>query len=175
MRDNHDDTNEVILDDEKRTLPVRPIPREEPPTPLPAPPGVPRTPSGELLLRLRAPSEAPPDPVQARLDLWGEAIVATVQEAKAEATAATTHAARASKENLAQDAAITQIVTDVAEVKTDVATIKKENAQGLQLVQTVVSQLTAKWPAAAQAAATAIATAALGAFYAWAKAKGWLP
>lgn len=170
-----DETDEIVLDDTKRTLPVRPIPREEPVSPLPAPPLVPRTRSGELLLQLRAPSDAPPDPVQARLDMWGEAIVATVQEAKAEAATATTHAARASKENLAQDAAIAQIVTDVAEVKTDVATIKTENKQGLQLVQTVVAQLTAKWPAAAQAAATAFATAALGALYAWGKAKGWLP
>lgn len=179
MTDHDDDTNEVILDDEKRTLPVRPIPREEPPTPLPAPPGVPRTPSGELLLRLRAPSDAPPDPVQARLDMWGEALYAKLDEKIVEVSTTAKRAddvsGRESGVNRKQDAAIGLLTADMATVKADVATIKAEGSLGLALTQKIVEKVTAKMSPQLGAFVGAMLTAIAAGLYAKLKAAGYLP
>lgn len=173
------DTDEVILDDGKRTLPVRPIPREEPVTPLPAPPALPRTrSSGELLLDLRAPSNAPPDPVVSRIDAWGEVFVAKIDEIGKTAKRADETSGRASKDNEDQNAAIGLIRATQTEHGRKLDAIERENALGVQLASGIsagVAQLTSKWPAAVQAVATAFVTAALAAAVAWARGKGWLP
>ena len=133
-------------------LPTQPAPKDarvEPETPLPAPPGIPRTRSGELLLELR--SDIPPDPLQARLDKWGEIFVAKIDE-KISEVKTTAHRAdevsgRASRDNADQNATIGRIVATQVEHGTKLETIQAENALEIQItknIATSVGQLTSK-------------------------------
>lgn len=179
-----DSSPEVVLDD-RPTSRVKDA-RAEPETPrmataaLPAVsgpelPGPVRTRSGELLAALRAPSDHPPDPVQARLDAWGEALVAVVEDAKSTA-------ARASRENLEQDAALGALVASGAKLEkrvealeSDVATVKVAAVSTEKIVGAVLSRLSGIASPQVVAAVGTLLTILAGAVATYAKAKGWLP
>lgn len=179
-----DSSPEIVLDD-RPTARVKDA-RVEPETPRTATaalpttsgpwlPGPPRTRSGELLAVLRAPSDHPPDPVTARIDAWGEVFVARIDELG-------TTAARASRDNLEQDAAIGQLVGETAKletrvgvIETDLAAVKSSSATTEKIVGAVLSRLSGIASPQVVAAVGTLLTIAAGALATYAKARGWLP
>lgn len=158
-------------EDRDRETPMVRDPRADLPT---EPPPPARTRSGELLAVIRAPSEHPQDPAVVRIDQWGEVLLARIEETATTANDARATSARASKDNVKQDAAIGVLVADMVGVKADVATIKSENATGVALAQLAVDKLSkAVSPQLATTIGTLV-TIAVGALIAWAKGKGYL-
>jgi len=168
------DPEEIILDD-KRDTPRVTDARREPETEIPPAPPAPRTRSGELLAVIRAKSDAPPDPVQARLDAWGEAIFARLDEATTTASSASTAAKRASKENEDQNAAIGRAVSSIDEVKVRVTALEEKGDVLQKTAELAVKKLSGLSSPKMSAALGTIATILAGALAAYAKGKGWIP
>jgi hypothetical protein len=168
------DSEEIILDD-KRETPLVTDARREPETEIPPAPPPPRTRSGELLAVLRAKSDAPPDPVQARLDAWGEVIFARLEEATTTASTASTAAKRASRENEDQNGAIGQALSSIEEVKTRVTALEEKGDVLQKTAALAVKKLSGLSSPKMSAALGTIATILAGALATYAKSKGWIP
>lgn len=168
------DPEEIILDDRRDTPRVLDA-RREPPTEIPPAPPAPRTRSGELLAVLRSTSDAPPDPALARIDAWGEAIFARIDEATTTASSASSAAKRASKENEDQNAAIGLAVSSIEEVKTRVTALEAKGDVLQETATLAVKKLSGLSSPQLSSALGALATIIAGALAAYAKAKGWIP
>lgn len=134
--------------------------------------------SGEMLLNLRAPSDAPPDPIQVRLDQWGEVLLVRIEEAAISASAAKATANRASKDNLDQNAAIGVIVGDVGAIKTAVDALKTDNALGAKFAGEAAKAAEKMGKMLSPGVASLLGSALTilaGAVATWMRSKGWLP
>lgn len=141
--------------------------------------------SGEMLLNLRAPSSAPPDPVQVRLDQWGELLLVRIEEAAISASAAKATANRASKDNLDQNAAIGILVSDVGTIKSAteangkaIDALKTDNALGAKFAAEAATAVEKMGKMLSPGVASLLGSALTilaGAVATWMRSKGWLP
>jgi hypothetical protein len=117
---------------------------------------------------LRATSEAPKDAYQARLDAWGETIMARIDEAQNIAKDAHSRASRASLDNIEQDSLMGSMAADIAALR------EKHEAVNL-VIETAVKKLSGLSSPQVATLIGTIATIAAGALAAFAKGKGWIP
>ncbi len=140
--------------------------------------------SGEMLLALRS-SDIPPDPIQARIDQWGEVFLVRIEETAVAASVAKATANRASRDNEDQNGAIGVIVSDVAVIKAEtkangaaIEALKADNALGAKLAGDAVDAVKKLGGVLSPQVASFLSaglTIAAGAVVTWMRSKGWLP